>query len=123
MSKNALVIIDVQNYFVSKHTKTSSKKIKNLYKLIDFDYVTFSKYINNLKSNHYKILQWDECQNSPSIDIDVELLEISTSTNDTSRFIILETSLRTIHHYLYIKRFILITGSKVISDISRFWRS
>lgn len=34
MSKNALVIIDVQNYFVSKHTKTSSKKIKNLYKLM-----------------------------------------------------------------------------------------
>ena len=79
--------------------------------------------VNNLKSNHYKILQWDECQNSPSIDIDVELLEISTSTTDTSRLIILETSLSTIHHYLSIKRFILITGSKVISDISRFWRS
>ncbi|MFV9931026.1 MAG: hypothetical protein AB8V10_06075 [Francisella endosymbiont of Hyalomma asiaticum] len=73
MSKNAFVIIDVQNYFVSKHTKTSSKKIKKLIQTSDFDYVTFSKYIN-LKSNHYKILQWDECQNSLSIDIDVELL-------------------------------------------------
>ena len=34
MSKNALVIIDVQNYFVNKHTKTLPKKLKNLYKLM-----------------------------------------------------------------------------------------
>ena len=43
MSKNVLVIIDVQNYFVNKHTKTSSKKNKKLIQTNDFDYVAFSK--------------------------------------------------------------------------------
>lgn len=34
MSKNALVIIDVQNYFVNEHTKTLPQKLENLYKLM-----------------------------------------------------------------------------------------
>ncbi|OIN84113.1 isochorismatase family cysteine hydrolase [Francisella sp. TX07-6608] len=78
---NALVIIDVQNYFVTEHTKELPHKIRKLIENNDFDYIVFSKYVNDLKSNHYKLLKWDECQNSPDIDIHIELLEFSNSEN------------------------------------------
>ncbi|MBK2143493.1 cysteine hydrolase family protein [Francisella tularensis] len=81
MSKNALVIIDVQNYFVNEHTKTLPQKIRKLIQTNDFNYIIFSKYINNLKSNHYNIFKWEECQNSPDIDIHPELLEFTNSKN------------------------------------------
>lgn len=81
MSKNALVIIDVQNYFVNEHTKTLPQKIRKLIQTNDFNYIIFSKYVNNLKSNHYNIFKWEECQNSPDIDIHPELLEFTNSKN------------------------------------------
>ncbi|APC91634.1 MULTISPECIES: isochorismatase family cysteine hydrolase [Francisella] len=81
MPKNALVVVDVQNYFVNEHTKILPKKIRKLIQTTDFDYIVFSKYVNNLKSNHYKILKWHECQESPDIDIHAELLEFTNSKN------------------------------------------
>ena len=69
MEKNALVIIDVQNYFVNEHTRTIPGKIARFISNHKFDFVLFTKFVNHEGSNYFKLLNWKKCLGSPDIDI------------------------------------------------------
>ena len=75
MSKNALVIIDIQNCFINKETKNLSEKLVNFINKnkSNFNFVLFTKFINQKSSNFFKILKWKKCLNSPETDIVGEL--------------------------------------------------
>jgi nicotinamidase-related amidase len=78
MSKNALIVLDLQNCFITNKTKNLPQKIKKHIKKQNYDFVIFSKFINAENSNFVKKLDWHRCKKSPESDIVGELSEIAS---------------------------------------------
>lgn len=81
MGKKALIVIDVQNYFVNEKTKKIPRKIANFIRNKKFDFVLFTRFINNKSSNFYKILNWKKCLTSPDTDIHRDFSQFVKSGN------------------------------------------
>lgn len=79
--KKAIVIIDVQNIFINDKTKHIPKKIANHLENNDYDFIIFTRFINNKESQIYKKLKWNICFDSPDIDIHPDLRKYSNSCN------------------------------------------
>lgn len=79
--KSALIVIDVQNYFVNEKTKGLPNKIANFIEKNKFDFVLFTQFVNKDNSNFVKLLNWEKCFSSPDIDIHKTLRRFSTSKN------------------------------------------
>lgn len=79
--KSALVVIDVQNYFVNEHTKDLPNKIRKYIKENDFDFLIFSKEVNNKDSNFIKLLNWQKMLSSPDTDIHPILSDLAKPNN------------------------------------------
>jgi len=79
--KNALLIIDVQKFFINEFTKDIPKKIANFIKKHKFDFVLFFKFINSKDSNFVKLLNWQRMLSSPEIDYVPELKKFITKNN------------------------------------------
>lgn len=80
-----LLVIDVQNNFINKNTKKIPNRIIKLIKDNKFNYVVFTKFINDIGSNFYKILNYKGCieENDKKIVIDTKdnkILEKRTYT-------------------------------------------
>lgn len=58
-----LLVIDVQKNFINKNTLDIPNKIDNLINKDIFNYMVFTKYINNENSNFYKVLKYKGCIN------------------------------------------------------------
>lgn len=69
MNKTALIVIDVQNYFVNEHTKDIPEKIAHFLSENRFDFILFTKFVNRTSSNFFKLLDWKKCVGSPDTDI------------------------------------------------------
>lgn len=69
MSRTALIVIDVQNYFVNEHTKSVPEKIALFINENKFDFVLFTKFVNREGSNYFKLLNWKKCLGPPDTDI------------------------------------------------------
>ncbi len=67
--KNALIIVDLQKYFINEFTKKVPDKIKDFLKNHNFDFVLFTKFINKENSSFVKILGWNKMFSSPETDI------------------------------------------------------
>lgn len=61
--KTLLLIIDCQSAFINENTKQYVSKIENLVKENKYDYVAFTKYINNENSMFFKNLNYKRCIN------------------------------------------------------------
>lgn len=81
MSKTALIIIDVQNYFVNEHTKSIPEKIAQFIDKNRFDFVLFTKFVNREGSNYFKLLGWKKCLGSPDTDIHPALAKFVNDSN------------------------------------------
>jgi nicotinamidase-related amidase len=68
-NKKALIVIDVQNYFVNERTKGIPKKIAHFIRNNKFDFVLFTKFVNNKNSSFFKLLNWRKCLNPPDTNI------------------------------------------------------
>jgi len=77
----ALVVIDVQNYFVNNKTKSLPTRIASFIRTSRFDYVLFTQFVNNENSNFVKLLNWRKCFSSPDIDIHPTLVKFTTQEN------------------------------------------
>ena len=77
MSRTALIILDLQNCFITDKTKSLPQKIKEHIETQKYDFIIFSKFINTESSNFVKKLNWNKCKISPEIDIVLELSEIA----------------------------------------------
>jgi len=74
MSKRALIIIDVQKYYINENTRNIPSKILDYIKSNKFDFILFTKFVNNEDASLYKISGWKKMLSSPDIDICDELL-------------------------------------------------
>jgi nicotinamidase-related amidase len=81
MGKSALVIIDVQNYYMNGHTKDLPQKIAEFILGNNFDFIIFTKFVNNKNSSLSKLLNWKDCSASPEIDIAKDLLQFVQKDN------------------------------------------
>ena len=81
MSKSALIVIDVQNYFVNEFTKAIPEKIAQFITKNRFDFVLFTKFVNREGSNYFKLLNWEKCLGSPDTDIHPALEKFVNESN------------------------------------------
>ena len=77
MSRTALIILDLQNCFVTEKTKLLPQKIKKHIESQKYGFIIFSKFINSESSNFGKKLSWNKCKTPHEIDIVLELSEIA----------------------------------------------
>ena len=80
MSK-ALVVIDVQKYFVVDRAANLPNKIAWHIKENDYDHVLFLKFRNDPQSNFHKLLNFSEVTKAPATDIHETLTEFVTDNN------------------------------------------
>ncbi len=78
MNRTALIILDLQNCFITDKTKSLPQKIKEHIETKKYDFIIFSKLINSESSNFVKKLNWNKCKNSPETDIVSELSELAS---------------------------------------------
>jgi len=71
--KQALLIVDVQNYFINKNTQAIPGRIKHLIENGHFPLIVFSQFINTPSSPFIKMQIFTGCLRSPYIDIAAEL--------------------------------------------------
>lgn len=81
--KKALIVIDVQNFFINKYTKEIPQKIKSYLqdKKSTYDFVVFTQYVNNKKSPAYNKLNFKECLGGEQIEIVRELEDFVSKDN------------------------------------------
>ncbi len=77
MDRTALIILDLQNCFITDKTKSLPQKIKEHIELQKYNFIIFSKFINTENSNFIKKLNWRKCQIAPEVDIVSELSNIA----------------------------------------------
>ena len=71
--KTALVVIDVQNYFINQHTDWLPTRIVQHVKSRPYDLVILTKFRNKLGSNFTRILDWEKCFNSLETNLAAEM--------------------------------------------------
>lgn len=83
MGKSALVVVDMQNYFINKTTKDLPVRIqKFIVKNREmFDHIIFTKFVNSSRSNFVRLLGWKKCFKSPETDIHEALIEFTRKSN------------------------------------------
>jgi len=81
MTKKALIIIDVQNYFVNELTKSLPEKIVKHVNKTDYDFIVLTKFINKKGSNFFKLLNWKKMLSSDETEIHNSLIKFSDKKN------------------------------------------
>jgi nicotinamidase-related amidase len=106
--KSALIVIDVQTYFVNWHTKNLPKRIAGFIKRNEgkFDFVIFTRFVNKKDSNFVKCLDWRECFDPTQTGIHPELLDLA------SKNIVFEKTSYSIFKSKPLKRFLRENGIK-----------
>lgn len=79
--KTALIVIDVQNYFVNDFTRDVPSRISDYLRKANMQGVYFTKFINTEDSNWVKSLGWKKMFDSPDTDLAEPLSEFSTNEN------------------------------------------
>lgn len=76
--RKALLVIDVQNYFMNPLTRDLPHKVKKHIEKNKHGYqlIVFTHFVNTPKANVYRFLDWKECMNSPDTDIVRELQSV-----------------------------------------------
>ena len=81
--KKALIVIDVQKYFLNSQTKRVVTKIRNY--LIKnssvYSVVYFTIFENDINSPLWQISQWHGCHTSPDTDICPEIKKFTSKKN------------------------------------------
>jgi len=67
--KQALLVVDVQNYFINKNTQHIPANIKRLIEESHFSTIVFSQFINSPNSQFVKQLNFTGCMRPPYSDI------------------------------------------------------
>lgn len=78
--KTALLVIDVQSFFINKFTKDIPKKIESFIDNNKFDYAIFTKFVNKKRSNWFKA-GWRRMMDEKETEIVPELQKYSNKEN------------------------------------------
>lgn len=90
MKNKALIVIDVQNYFLTSATKPIVKRIQQYLKNQSKQYATiyFTVFKNDPRAPLWKISDWQGCSTAPETDICRELAEFTNKNNLFSKNIL-----------------------------------
>ena len=72
MNNSLLLIIDMQRNFINKNTESLISKINELIKTSSYNYIAFTKFINDENSNFYKVLNYKGCKDEYNRDIVID---------------------------------------------------
>jgi nicotinamidase-related amidase len=81
MFKRALLVIDVQKYYINEFTKEIPFLIEKYIKQNSIDYILFSKFINHENSNMFKVFKWGKMMTPDHTDICDNLMQFVNSEN------------------------------------------
>lgn len=81
----ALIVIDVQNCFINKHTQEIPNKIARYIKQHTFDHVLFATFVLSRRTNFYKLLNWEVFYSSPDTSLHQALSSLANSRNTFPR--------------------------------------
>ncbi len=81
MSKKALLVVDVQKYYLNEHTDYLPYAIEHYIKSNHYDFVIFSKFINHTRANIFKTFNWGKMMTPNDTDICDNLLQFITEDN------------------------------------------
>lgn len=102
--KDLLLIIDLQKNFINEHTKSLPAKIEKLLKEKQFDFIAFTKFINDLNSPFYKVLNYKGCMTEEDRNIVLDTKEykvfekeIYTALNTKFKKYLEDNNIRTIY--------------------------
>lgn len=81
--KKALLVIDVQKYFINKFTRDIPGKIVKYLEdnKAKFDDILFFKFVNSRQSNWVRLSNWQKMFESPETDIVPELNQFTNQNN------------------------------------------
>lgn len=79
--KTALIIIDVQNGFISENTKDIPDKIVSYLENNNFDFILFTQFVNSEYSNFFKQLNWKKSMFPPDTEIHASLVKYIKKNN------------------------------------------
>lgn len=81
--KKALIVIDVQKYFLSTETQRVVTRIRDYLKNSSDKYalIYFTIFRNDSDAPLWKISEWEGCSTSPDTDICDEIKEFTNNTN------------------------------------------
>ena len=77
LRRSILVVIDPQNYFVNKFTKSLPSKIHTLLDSGAFPQYRITQFVNLSNSSHEKFLSWNKMKSGKDIEIVSELEEFT----------------------------------------------
>ena len=104
MNKKLLLIIDLQESFINECTKLLPQKIEKLLISNKFDYIVFTKFINDDNSNFYRILNYKGCMTEKDRNIVIDtknykIIEkrVYTAYNDELKLYIDSNNFETIY--------------------------
>ena len=81
---DCLVIIDVQNGFLTNDTDYVLNRIKNLVEKRKFNHIVATRFINTSDSPHFLFLHWDKMMDHKSQELDPYIAAISEKVFDKS---------------------------------------
>ena len=104
MNKELLLVIDLQESFINECTKLLPPKIEKLLISNKFDYIVFTKFINDDKSDIYRILNYKGCMTEKDRNIVIDtknykIIEkrVYTAYNDELKSYIDSNNIKTIY--------------------------
>ena len=72
MKNSLLLVVDVQRNFINENTENLISKLSALIQNNNYNYVAFTKFINDENSNFYKSLNYKGCMNEYDREIVIE---------------------------------------------------
>ena len=104
MNKELLLVIDLQESFINECTKSLPPKIEKLLICNKFDYIVCTKFINDEKSDFYRILNYKGCMTEKDRNIVIDtknykIIEkrVYTAYNDELKSYIDSNNIKTIY--------------------------
>ena len=77
----ALIVIDVQRFFINAHTAALPQRIAELIGTGQFPHVLFTKFVNHPDSQYVRQLGWHRCRFSPETDLAPPLVPFAHAEN------------------------------------------
>lgn len=82
---NALLIVDVQKYFMKDAPADLPERIVKHYQSVSYDHVAFTVFKNSVDSNFVASLKWDKCDTDEDAQLPQEFAELVTADNVFTR--------------------------------------
>jgi len=79
--KTALVVIDVQSYFLKRAPGDLASRIADHIQKSKYDAVVFTVFQNKAGSNWERTLKWSKCKLGEDLELAVELKEFTSDSN------------------------------------------